>query len=93
MSVFPLLQELKAKLKTNYNGKQLVSKISSLQEEDLEIVQALIFAYYLSTGGIIDVNKLKLPYHGVVGPEGRGVRYTLNKLPKELQDLIATYVL
>jgi hypothetical protein len=93
MSVFPLLNELKGKLKTNYTAIQLVSTIAKLQDDDLELVQALIFAYYLSSGGSIDCNKIKLPYHGLAGPQGKGVRYTLNKLPKELQDLIAAYVL
>jgi len=92
MLEFPLYKQLKDCLVKDYNIKNICSKINLMEQGELEIIQALIFMYYLSNGGSMDSTKFKLPYNGrpIVG--GKGCYYTFETLPKDLQDIIATYV-
>ncbi len=97
MIEFPLLKQLRDRAIKNkeYDVKKVCSRINSLPDNQLEIVQALILYYYASTGGgsLGDGStKFRLPYGGKVFDGGRGCLFTLSTLPRELQDLLAVFV-
>jgi hypothetical protein len=92
MIEFPLYNKLKENLITEYDPKSICSKINCLDDENIEIVQALILTYFITHNGHIDVNKFKLPYNGKTVAGGKGCYYTFNNLPFYLQHIIATYV-
>jgi len=92
MIEFPLYNKLKENLITEYDPKSICTKINSLDDENIKIVQALILTYYISHSGNIDKNKFKLPYNGKSIAGGKGCYYTFSNLPIELQHIIATYV-
>jgi len=92
MIQFPLYFKLKQNLITDYDIKIICSKINNLDEESIEIIQALILTFYITNSGHIDINKFKLPYNGKTVAGGKGCYYTFNNLPIELQHIIATYV-
>jgi hypothetical protein len=89
---FPLYQQLKSKLATDYNEKSVCAKINAMNESELEVVQAIILAHFIEKGGSMDPTKFKLPYKGKPIVGGKGCYYVFNNLPKDLQDIIATYV-
>jgi hypothetical protein len=94
-SLFPLYHSLFEKTKkaeSNMNWNTTSSKISSLNEKEMEILYVLILShFYIDNKNFMEKRKMT-PYKGKLMDGNKGILYTITDLPIRLQQIVFEYV-
>lgn len=91
----PLYETLYEKTKSSriqMNWATVSSKLSSLNEKEMEILYVLILCHYYQENKTFLDKKKMTPYKGKLMDGNKGILYTITELPTRLQQIIYEYV-
>lgn len=91
----PLYQTLFDKTKSSevqMNWAVVASKLSSLTENEMELLYVLILCHYHHENKSFLDKKKMTPYKGKLMDGNKGILYTITELPVKLQQIIYEYI-
>ncbi len=94
----PLYTELKSMVPVKFEPTSLGPLINMLTGQYVETIYALIIHHYrisnlTNEASLSTISGKRLaPYNGKILNSGKGIIYTIDQLPSDLQQIIANYV-